>query len=79
MRYAVARYKTCFREIAYRNYVTDGIYAIVNGGHYDLAFTCRFSELFEKKKPQKVDNRSQDEIVDAIWAKITGNGNKGGE
>ena len=80
MRYAVARYKTCFREIAYRNYVTDALYVVVNGGHYGMTLTSRFSELFEKEKPQKEDNRTQDEIVDGIWSKITGNKeNKGGE
>ena len=71
MRYAVARFNTNSREIAYRNYVTDGLYALVNGG---LTMTMHYSELIDpvKKKTEETKELSQDEIVDKIWSKIGG-------
>lgn len=68
----MARYKYQIRETAYRNYVTDALYAVVNGGHYGLTLTRRYSEIFEPEAPQKEDNRTQEEIVAAVWAGITG-------
>lgn len=80
MRYAVARLNLQIREVACRNYVTDGLYALVNGGltmtmHYsELIKTMHYSELIEpvKKKTEETEELSQDEIVDKIWAKIGG-------
>ena len=69
MRYVIARFNKNSREVAYRNYVTDCLYALVNGG---LTVTQRFHEIFEPKKPEVVDNRTTDEIVDDIWAGISG-------
>lgn len=73
MRYVIARFNKHNRETAYRNYVTDCLYALVNGG---LTVTQRFHEIFAPKKPEKVDNRTTEEIVDDIWAGITGVKNK---
>lgn len=72
MRYAVARYKAQIRETAYRNYVTDALYVIVNGGQFGMTLTKRFAEIFEPEKVKKEDTRTQEEIVTAVWASITG-------
>lgn len=73
MRYVIARFNKNSREVAYRNYVTDCLYALVNGG---LTVTQRYCDLFARKEPEKVDNRTTDEIVDDIWAGITGVNNE---
>jgi len=56
--------------MAYRNYVTDGLYALVNGG--GLAFTRRFAEIMEpeQEKPNQSEKLTQEEIVDKVWSAI---------
>lgn len=68
----VARYKVQTRETAYRNYVTDALYVIADGGRSGIALAKRFADIFEPKKVQKEDTRTQEEIVAAVWAGITG-------
>lgn len=81
MRYAVARFKTQIREATYRNYVTDALYAVVNGGHFQMTLTKRYAELVQPQEPQKEDTRTQEEIVADVWAAIKGKKKKkkGGE
>ena len=72
MRYAAARQKENFRETAYRNYVTDALFAVVNGGHFQFSLTKRFADIFDPTPVPNEDNRSMDEIVDAVWSGFEG-------
>ena len=77
MRYAAARQKENFRETAYRNYVTDALFAVVNGGHFQFSLTKRFADIFDptpvpNEDKRSEDNRSMDEIVDAVWSGFEG-------
>lgn len=73
MRYVIARIKTNVREVAYRNYVTDCLFALVNGGFVrGYQMSERYCVMMAPKQPEKVDNRTQQEIVHDIWAGING-------
>ena len=63
MRYAVARYQSQQRDLAYRIYVTDCLRMIsentakISGGSY---ITAKFADII---KPKPVDDRTSDEIA----------------
>ena len=63
MRYAIARYQSQQRDLAYRIYVTDCLRIIsentakVGGGSY---ITAKFFDIIN---PKPVDNRTGDEIA----------------
>ena len=58
MRYVKAKWQERQQDLTYRIYITDGLWAITNKG----TLTERYKDLL-KKKPQKVDNRSGNEIA----------------
>ena len=70
MRYAIARYQSQQRDLAYRIYVTDVLRITARYtaalGHFDLDFD-RFADRIY---PQPVDNRTADDIIDGIRNKL---------
>ena len=66
MRYAVARYQSQQRDLAYRIYVTDCLRMIsentakISGGSY---ITAKLADIIN---PQPVDNRTGEEIATDI-------------
>ena len=63
MRYFLARLKRYQEERIYRIYVTDSLYYQGRG----MTTASRYIDLI---KPQKVDNRTGDEIVNDVIAKM---------
>ena len=70
MRYAIARYQSQRRDLAYRIYVTDCLRMQVEG----IASICgqklevdRFADVYY---PKPVDNRTADDIIDGIRNKL---------
>ena len=70
MRYAIARYQSQQRELAYRIYVTDCLRmnlectAHLSGHELNLD---RFADVYY---PKPVDNRTADDIIDGIRNKL---------
>ena len=70
MRYAIARYQSQQRDLAYRIYVTDCLRmslectAGLGGNQLNLD---RFADLYY---PKPVDNRTADEIIEGIRNKL---------
>lgn len=78
MRYAIARYQSQQRELAYRIYVTDCLrittentaktVAYLTEGNADVSAVCkRFVDVLENKP---VDNRTADDIIEGIRNKL---------
>ena len=70
MRYAIARYQSQQRDLAYRIYVTDCLRmnlectSHLSGHQLNLA---RFADVYY---PKPVDNRTADDIIDGIREKL---------
>ena len=70
MRYAIARYQSQQRDLAYRIYVTDCLRmsfectAHLSGHRVNLD---RFADVYY---PKPVDNRTADDIIDGIRNKL---------
>ena len=70
MRYAIARYQSQQRDLAYRIYVTDCLriqlecIARMNGQKLDI------DRLADVYYPKPVDNRTADDIIDGIKNKL---------
>ena len=60
MRYVLARLKVYHREEAYRIYVTDSLRALGN-------LNVRYVDVI---KPQKIETRTSDEIIDHIRGEL---------
>ena len=78
MRYAIARYQSQQRDLAYRIYVTDCLRIITEntaktalalaGGKEEVhVMAIRFADVFENKP---VDNRTADDIIEGIRNKL---------
>ena len=78
MRYAIARYQSQQRELAYRIYVTDclriasentakSVLALTGGKEEVHVMGIRFADVFENKP---VDNRTADDIIEGIRNKL---------
>ena len=78
MRYAIARYQSQQRELAYRIYVTDclritsentakAVLALTDGTAEAHIMGVRFADVFENKP---VDNRTADDIIEGIRNKL---------
>jgi hypothetical protein len=70
MRYAIARYQSQQRDLAYRIYVTDclriQLECIAEMTHHNLD-APRFIDTLN---PKPVDNRTADDIIDGIRNKL---------
>lgn len=69
MRYVRARFEKDMRERTYRIYVSDCLYALVNGG---LELVHRYADIIDPAPKKKTDERTQEEIVAQVWRGITG-------
>lgn len=78
MRYAIARYQSQRRDLAYRIYVTDclrittentakTVHALTDGKAEARVMGIRFADILENKP---VDNRTADDIIDGIRKKL---------
>ena len=78
MRYAIARYQSQQRELAYRIYVTDclrittentakTVHALTEGKAEVHVMGIRFADVLENKP---VDNRTADDIIEGIRNKL---------
>ena len=78
MRYAIARYQSQQRDLAYRIYVTDclriatentakTVHALTDGKAEVHVMAIRFADVLENKP---VDNRTADDIIDGIRKKL---------
>ena len=78
MRYAIARYQSQRRDLAYRIYVTDclrittentakTVHALTDGKAEVHVMGIRFADVLENRP---VDNRTADEIIDGIRNKL---------
>ena len=70
MRYAIARYQSQQRDLAYRIYVTDCLRIQVEcvtamGGH--PLSPDRFADMLD---PKPIDNRTADDIIESIRKKL---------
>ena len=66
MRYVLEMVKKKAVDDAYRIYVSDTLYFMANG----QAPNMRFSELVNRAKPQKEDDRTADEIISSMKNKL---------
>lgn len=70
MRYAIARYQSQRRDLAYRIYVTDclriQLKCVAKMGGQKLEID-RFADVYY---PQPVDNRTADDIIEGIRNKL---------
>ena len=76
MRYVVARFKLEKRQEAYRIYVTDCFFAM-SGTLHALAgggpkMTQRYADIISPPEAPPKDERTQEEIVSAVWRSIRG-------
>ena len=67
LRYALARYTSHQRDMAYRIYVTESLRAIGKGGGY---IKPHFTDLIKPKKPKAEDTRTGEEIAFDVLRKI---------
>ena len=78
MRYAIARYQSQQRDLAYRIYVTDCLritaentaktVATVSRGEMDANYmSCSFSDIFNKKP---VEEKTEKQIIDEMQAEF---------
>ena len=78
MRYAIARYQSQRRDLAYRIYVTDclriatentakTVYILANGKAEVHIMQMRFADILENKP---VDNRTANDIIEGIRKKM---------
>ena len=71
MRYAIARYQSQQRDLAYRIYVTDclriQLECIAQIGGQKLEVNSRFADVYY---PKPVDNRTADDIIEGIRNKL---------
>lgn len=66
LRYALARYTSHQRDMAYRIYVTESLRAIGKGGY----IKPRFVDLIKPKKQETEDTRTGEEIAFDVLRKI---------
>ena len=70
MRYAIARYQSQQRDLAYRIYVTDclriQVECVTAMGGQPLS-PSRFADMLD---PKPVDNRTADDIIEGIRKKL---------
>lgn len=67
LRYALARYTSHQRDMAYRIYVCDSLRLIGKGGSY---ITSRFSEIVHPKKKETEDTRTGEQIAFDVLNRI---------
>ena len=66
LRYALARYTSHQRDMAYRIYVTESLRAIGKGGYIKPHFT----DLIKPKKPKTEDTRTGEQIAFDVLNRI---------
>ena len=70
MRYAIARYQSQQRDLAYRIYVTDYLRiqaeCVSSASGYQLK-SSRFADILN---PKPIDNRTADDIIEGIRNKL---------
>lgn len=67
LRYALARYTSHQRDMAYRIYVCDSLRLIGKGGSY---ITSRFSDIIHPKKQKAEDTRTGEQIAFDVLNRI---------
>lgn len=65
MRYVKAKWQERQHDLTYRFYITDGLWALTN----NHILTNRYEDVL-KQKPQKVDNRSGNEIASDVIQRL---------
>ena len=70
MRYAIARYQSQQRDLAYRIYVTDCLRMNLECTAYLSGHQVKIDRFADVCYPKPVDNRTADDIIEGIRNKL---------
>ena len=70
MRYAIARYQSQQRDLAYRIYVTDVLRITAKYTAELCKYDLDFERFADRIYPKPVDNRTDDDIIEGIRNKL---------